>query len=703
MSEPRFATPAQFFAEYASTPTEKGCIEWFGRRNDYDYGAIGPGSGLRLTGTRATLAHRVVWLLKKGPIPFDLDVCHTCDHPPCGNIDHLFLGTALENTTDAVRKGRIHLGAASKSAKLSQAQVDEIRRLYVSDTRVAEIAAQFGVCKGTIYAIGRGDRWAGYAQQRPKLSHDQVVEIRHRAAAGETQTALAVEFGVHQGSISRIVSKLRRGSWLTKLQATEIKQRYAAGGVSARGLAADYDVAADTVRAVLRGKNHGDAEGPPAPAGQRLAHGKPLVEVQRAEIRARRARGESQRVLADEFGVSRVRIRQIEGPDAKRAPRVVVSKPTPTPTPAPASAPKRTRRRWTPADDKLLVELRAAGVPLKDIAARAGRSRDVVVQRVRRLVASGAAASTSRAERSRRGARAAAQSRTDLWQPSEDEQIIQRWKAGDGPEAIAAGLEGRTLEAVEGRVHKLRVRGAIAPLTLEERKARQRRERSARTQRDLEAARRRFAALPNTRDLGYVIGVLFGDGFVHQRDKMLGLRTTDETFAEAFAGAVQVGLGAESPKRHTRDARKTIKGRVYDVIYYEVELYDNALACALVEAFGDTRTFQWEIDVEKALARGAEFCRGLVAGLFDSDGSFSLVGKRGISIRSGTHSVAGAASLHRLMLALGFDVGLAPPNCKKENKVGVHAASTMKFAREVSSRIQYKLATLSEYQRRAAA
>ena len=56
-----------------------------------------------------------------------------------------------------------------------------------------------------------------------------------------------------------------------------------------------------------------------------------------------------------------------------------------------------------------------------------------------------------------------------------------------------------------------------------------------------------------------------------------------------------------------------------------------------------------------------------------------------------------------LMLALGFDVGLAPPNCKKENKVGVHAASTMKFAREVSSRIQYKLATLSEYQRRAAA
>ena len=45
-------------------------------------------------------------MVTNGEIPNKLFVLHHCDNPPCINPEHLFLGTAYDNTQDRIKKGR---------------------------------------------------------------------------------------------------------------------------------------------------------------------------------------------------------------------------------------------------------------------------------------------------------------------------------------------------------------------------------------------------------------------------------------------------------------------------------------------------------------------------------------------------------------------------------------------------------------------
>lgn len=54
---------------------------------------------------RSWSAHRIAWQIARGPIPGGAFVCHHCDVPNCARPEHLFLGTAKENSRDWIIKG----------------------------------------------------------------------------------------------------------------------------------------------------------------------------------------------------------------------------------------------------------------------------------------------------------------------------------------------------------------------------------------------------------------------------------------------------------------------------------------------------------------------------------------------------------------------------------------------------------------------
>jgi len=94
-------------------------------------------------------AHRVSYELSFGPIPDGLHILHSCDNPPCVNVDHLFLGTHADNTADKVAKMR-------HARKLTVAQVEMIR---CSDDTDASLGRQLGVARSTISLIREGKHW----------------------------------------------------------------------------------------------------------------------------------------------------------------------------------------------------------------------------------------------------------------------------------------------------------------------------------------------------------------------------------------------------------------------------------------------------------------------------------------------------------------------------------------------------------------
>lgn len=144
-----------------------GCVEWTRCRDKDGYGIA------RLDG-RKQPAHRVAWQLVHGPIPAELLVLHSCDNPPCVNVEHLRLGTHLDNMRERDDKGRqpkgdahgtrlhpecVLRGERNGNAKLTDAEADEIRsRIAGRYGELKQLAAEFGVSFSLVQKIKAGER-----------------------------------------------------------------------------------------------------------------------------------------------------------------------------------------------------------------------------------------------------------------------------------------------------------------------------------------------------------------------------------------------------------------------------------------------------------------------------------------------------------------------------------------------------------------
>jgi hypothetical protein len=114
------------------------CVEWSGARSGDGYGAV-------YIDGKQRAAHRVAWEKAKGVIPDGMWILHRCDNPLCVNPDHLFLGTAKDNTQDS-------------RAKLTEDDVRKMVALSV-EKRQSQIARDFGVSDALVSLILRGKAW----------------------------------------------------------------------------------------------------------------------------------------------------------------------------------------------------------------------------------------------------------------------------------------------------------------------------------------------------------------------------------------------------------------------------------------------------------------------------------------------------------------------------------------------------------------
>lgn len=150
------------------------------------------GYGHILINRRKVRAHRLSLELAGGPLLEGECALHRCDNPSCVRPDHLFRGSHADNMADMARKGRAFVQAADSHWSKRKPWLVQAGAKHWS--------------KRTPERCPWGERLPQH-----KVSAEQATAIRVRyAAGGISQSALANEYGISQVQVGNIV---RGKSW----------------------------------------------------------------------------------------------------------------------------------------------------------------------------------------------------------------------------------------------------------------------------------------------------------------------------------------------------------------------------------------------------------------------------------------------------------------------------------------------------------
>lgn len=172
----RYMTAEQRF--WACVRKTDSCWWWTGCADRDGYGR------LRVHG-QFTRAHRFSLVLHGFDVPRGALVLHSCDNPACVNPAHLRIGTAAQNTRDAIERRRLAYGDRNASRKYPERRPRGKRHHWQTKPWT---------------------RMHGERNGRAKLTWEEVEEIR-ALPASIPGTQIAKAFGVS----NVMVSKIRRG------------------------------------------------------------------------------------------------------------------------------------------------------------------------------------------------------------------------------------------------------------------------------------------------------------------------------------------------------------------------------------------------------------------------------------------------------------------------------------------------------------
>lgn len=232
MAETYFTLPpfsrkalSNFWSKVVVRTTDE-CWQWTAAKDKDGYG----GFGVNKNGTKIR-AHRIAYCLAFGAFPARLFVLHSCDNPSCVNSQHLFLGTARDNSSDMVAKGRQAKGDKS-SVKLHPEMLhrgddhwthrhpEKLARGDRSGSRTHPEKVPRG--ENCVFKLRPeiSEKAYAYLREHPevrakgernggaKLKETQVKEIRHRFAQGDiTKKQLAREYNVGESTVGRIIKR----------------------------------------------------------------------------------------------------------------------------------------------------------------------------------------------------------------------------------------------------------------------------------------------------------------------------------------------------------------------------------------------------------------------------------------------------------------------------------------------------------------